>query len=123
MPRADCSFCDFDEPEVTVHPDDLAPAIPGRAHRPAPRGGARWCSPARAEHLPELPAATAARLIHVAQRVSRAVCEASGADAVTHITEDDVAGAGVNLLAHLELHAVPRITGDAVVEPGRRLRG
>ena len=111
MPRADRSFCGFDEPEVTVYPDDLAPAIPGRAHRPAPRGGA----PPRAKHLPDLPAATAARLFHVAQRVSRAVREASGADAVTHITEDDVAGAGVNLVAHFKRHVIPRFTGDAVV--------
>ncbi len=81
------------------------------------------------EHLPELPAPTAARLIHVAQRVSRAVREAAGADAVTHITEDDVAGGGYNLVAHLKLHVIPRFKEDAVVmewnreaDPGPEVR-
>ncbi|HEX8298587.1 MAG TPA: HIT family protein [Rubricoccaceae bacterium] len=127
MRKADCPFCDFDEPDVTVYRDDLVLAIVSRA--PINRHHVMVLPREHVEHLPDLPAATAARLIHVVQRVSRAVREASGADAVTHITEDDVAGGGYNLVAHLKLHVIPRFTGDAVVmqwnreaDPGTAVR-
>lgn len=113
MPKADCPFCGFDEPGVTVYDDDLVLAILSRA--PINRHHVMVLPREHFEHLPELPAVTAARLVHVAQRVSRAVREAAQADAVTHITEDDVAGAGYNLVAHVKLHVIPRFKGDAVV--------
>ena len=127
MLKVDCPFCNFDEPEVTVYADDLVLAILSRA--PINRHHVMVLPREHFEHLPDLPAATAARLVHVAQRVSRAVREAAGADAVTHITEDDVAGSGYNLVAHLKLHVIPRFTGDAVVmewnreaDPGPEVR-
>lgn len=127
MQKADCPFCGFDEPDVTVYEDDLVLAILSRA--PINRHHVMVLPREHVEHLPELPAATAARLIHVAQRVSHAVRTASGADAVTHITEDDVAGGGYNLVAHLKLHVIPRFKGDDVVmewnrepDPGREVR-
>ncbi len=127
MRKADCPFCGFDEPDVTVYEDDLVLAILSRA--PINRHHVMVLPREHFEHLTELPAATAARLVHVAQRVSRAVRETAGADAVTHIMEDDVAGGGYNLVAHLKLHVIPRFKGDAVVmewnreaDPGPEVR-
>ncbi len=113
MQIADCPFCGFNEPDVTVYEDDLVIAIISRA--PVNRYHVMVLPREHIEHLPDLPAATASRLVHVAQKVSRAVREAARADAVTHITEDDVTGGGYNLVAHLKLHIIPRFNGDAVV--------
>lgn len=127
MQHADCPFCGFDEPDVTVYADDLVLAV--LSLRPVNRHHVMVLPREHVEHLPDLPPATAERLIRVAQRVSRAVREASGCDAVTHITEDDVTGGGYNLVAHLKLHVIPRFTGDAVVmdwnreaDPGPEVR-
>ena len=127
MPQADCPFCEFNEPAVTVYADDLILAI--LSLRPVNRHRVMVLPRAHAEHLSELPPATAERLIRVAQQVSRAVREASGADGVLHITEDDVTGGGYNLVAHLKLHVIPRFKGDAVVmewnreaDPGPEVR-
>jgi histidine triad (HIT) family protein len=113
MPPDDCPFCGFDEPDVTVYADDLVLAVVSR--RPINRHHVMVFPRTHVEHLPDVPPATAERMIRVAQRVSRAVREASGCDAVTHITEDDVAGGGVNLVAHLKLHVIPRFSDDGVV--------
>ncbi|HEX8385303.1 MAG TPA: methyltransferase domain-containing protein [Rubricoccaceae bacterium] len=127
MSQAECPFCGFDDPDVTVYADRLVLAIVSRS--PINRHHVMVLPRAHVEHLPDLPPATAERLIRVAQHVSRAVREASGCDAVTHITEDDVAGAGVNLVAHLKLHVIPRFSDDGVVmdwnraeDPGDEVR-
>ena len=113
MEKAGCPFCGFDETAVTVSEDALVLAVV--SHAPINRHHVLALPRAHAEYLPDLSPATAARLIHVAQWVSRAVREASGADGVLHVTEDDVAGAGFNLVAHLKLHVIRRFRGDAVM--------
>ena len=46
--------------------------------------------------------------------VSAAIVRVARPDAVTLLSDDDLTGAGFNLVAHWKLHLIPRYVGDAV---------
>jgi len=57
----------------------------------------------------------ASHIFLLAKRISAAVRRVCPADAITHISDDDIAGAGHNLVAHYKFHIIPRFRDDKVV--------
>lgn len=107
-----CPFCRLNEPRVTVYADDVLQAIVSRA--PINRFHLLIIPRVHVERLSDLPAATAAAAIQLAQVLGRAIAAAAHPDGITYLTEDDLSGHGYNLVAHWKLHVIPRFRDEAV---------
>lgn len=106
-----CPFCAAPERRVLCYEDDrvfaLVDAAPINAYHMLviPR--------AHVTGFAELPAELAAHLVLVAQGLSRALRSVARPDAITHTTDDDLAGSW-NRVAHFKLHLIPRWRDDRV---------
>ncbi len=111
-----------------VHRDDHVQAFVSRA--PINRYHVLVTPHAHFEHLAEVPPPTLAVAMSAAQRISAAIAAVARPDAITLLSDDDLAGAGFNQVAHWKLHLIPRHRGDGVVidwnrvpDPGTEVRG
>jgi histidine triad (HIT) family protein len=127
VPGTGCPFCGFDEPAVTVHADALVQAFVSRA--PINRHHVLIVPRTHHERLPEVPGPTLDAAMRAAQRISAAIARVARPDAITLMSDDDLTGAGFNLVAHWKLHLIPRYRGDDVViewhraaDPGAEVR-
>lgn len=64
------------------------------------------------ENLIDLPKEISQEIIQVVQKLSLPVRKAAKADAVTHVTEDEVGEKGYNLVKHFKFHIIPRYEKD-----------
>ncbi len=114
-----CPFCGYKDPTVTVHSDENVQVFVSLQ----PINGWHFLVVPRAhyERLADIPAPTLLAVMLAAQRVCRALVSAAHPDGITTITEDDLAGLGMNLIPHWKLHVIGRFAGDAVkLEWGRQ---
>ena len=110
---SECPFCDFDQPEVTVFADAQVRAFISSS--PINRYHVLVVPKIHYEHLSDVPHETLASVMRMAQRVSAAVGTVAHPDAISLLSDDDLTGAGFNLVAHWKLHVIPRYRNDAVV--------
>ena len=66
------------------------------------------------ESFVDLPDATASHLFLMAKRLSVAVRQVCRADAISHLSDDDVTGTGFNIISHYKFHIIPRYKDDRV---------
>jgi histidine triad (HIT) family protein len=64
--------------------------------------------------LSEVPDAVAERVMLTVKRLSSAVRRAAEPDGVTHWSDDDLTGYGLNVVDHFKFHIIPRYKGEAV---------
>ncbi|MBC7788354.1 MAG: HIT family protein [Anaerolineae bacterium] len=107
-----CPFCLLNDPDVTVFADALVQALVSRA--PINRYHVIIVPRAHLERFAEVPAATMAAVVSVAQRIGSAIALAATPDGITYITDDDLTGRGYNLVAHWKLHVIARFRDEAV---------
>jgi diadenosine tetraphosphate (Ap4A) HIT family hydrolase len=117
-PTSACHFCGFDEPEVTVYADAVVQALISLA--PINRYHVLVVPRRHYERLAEVPLDVLAAALRTAQRVSAAIAATARPDAITLWSDDDLTGAGFNLVPHWKLHLIPRYRGDRVVIDWRR---
>ena len=65
-------------------------------------------------NLIDLPDEVCAHIALVLKRMSSAVREVMKADAISHVTGDDLTGMGLNLVDHFKSHVIPRRNDDRV---------
>ena len=124
---AACPFCAFDQPDVTVYRGIQVQAFISQA-------------PINEHHVlvvpfhhytgfGELPSPVRDEVFAVAQQVNRALVASVRPHGITMVTDDDLGGMGLNLVAHWKLHLIPRYRGDAVridwgrgTDPGEPVR-
>jgi diadenosine tetraphosphate (Ap4A) HIT family hydrolase len=106
-----CPFCEAIEEEMLVLSEDVVFAIVDR--QPINRGHVLVVPREHFEELTELPEEVGAAVMSALQRVSTAVKRVVKPDAVTHISDDDLAGSGINQVAHFKFHVIPRFRGEA----------
>lgn len=107
-----CPFCNPDPESVVVYRAELVYAMVSR--RPINKFHLMVIPNEHVEQFTELPDAVVARLFIVAKRLSQAVREVAKPDMITHLSDDDLAGVGLNLVAHYKLHIIPRYRDDQV---------
>lgn len=113
-----CPFCDFDDPSAVVYQDDLSFAVVSRD--PINPFHTLVIPRKHYERFTDLPDDVAAHLFLVAKRISEAIATLSKADFITHLSDDDLKGSGVNLVAHYKFHIIPRYRDDKVAIDWRR---
>lgn len=108
-----CPFCRFQDERALIYQDSLSLAVVSRE----PINPFHVLVFPREHYVlfTELPDSVAGHLFQVAKRLSKVVASLSEADWVTHLSDDDLKGSGVNLVAHYKLHIIPRYRNDAVV--------
>ena len=81
------------------------------------------------ERLADVPEEILTSVMRIVQGVSVAVGAVARPDAISHLSDDDLTGAGFNLVAHWKMHVIPRYRNDAVVidwhrdpDPGPQIR-
>ena len=111
--QADCPFCDFSDREVLVYEDELVFAA--ISLRPINRHHVMVIPRKHYESFVELPDETASHIFLIAKRISAALRRVCQVDAICHISDDDVAGTGHNLVAHYKFHIIPRFKNDKIV--------
>ena len=109
---AECPLCRGLEPDIVVAQDPVAMAV--ISHRPVNRHHVLILPRRHAESFGGLTAAELAAITGMAQQVSAAIAAVARPDAITLISDDDLTGAGYNLVAHWKLHPIPRFRGEAV---------
>ncbi|HJQ34820.1 MAG TPA: HIT family protein [Pyrinomonadaceae bacterium] len=112
MYKPDCPFCDFSGREALVYEDGVAFAV--ISLRPTNRHHVMVIPREHYESFVELPDELASHTFLLCKRLSAAVRRVSRADAVTHISDDDVNGSWQNRVAHYKFHIMPRFRGDGV---------
>jgi len=106
-----CPFCADFEDDLVVYADGRCYAVvdlhPINHHHLvlAPREHHR--------HFVDLPDELVAHLFVVAKRLSQALRDAVGVEAIHHISDDDLTGE-YNLFEHYKLHLIPRFANDGV---------
>ena len=113
MIDSNCPFCNFSDREVLFYEDEIAFAI--ISLRPINKHHVLIIPRKHYESFIEMPDETASRIFLLAKRISAAVRRVCNADAITHISDDDVTGIGQNLVAHYKLHIIPQFKDDKVV--------
>lgn len=108
-----CPFCNFSDREVLIHEDEIAFAV--ISLRPINKHHVMVIPRKHYESFVELPDNIASHIFLLAKRISGAVRRVCRADAVCHISDDDVAGTGHNLVAHYKFHIIPRFKNDNIV--------
>lgn len=116
MPEArkpGCPFCGDISPGVVVYDDPLVYAIVSQ--RPINDYHVLVIPKHHYEQFIDLPDPLAAHLFVVAKHLSHAVRQVRPMDAICHLSDDDITGAGYNLVRHYKLHIIPRHVRDRVV--------
>ena len=111
--QPDCPFCNFSDREVLIHEDEFAFAV--ISLRPINNHHVMVIPRKHYESFVELPDDLASHIFLLAKRISRAVRRVCQADAICHISDDDVTGTGHNLVAHYKFHIIPRFKNDNIV--------
>ena len=111
--QRDCPFCNFSDREVLIHEDEFAFAV--ISLRPINNHHVMVIPRKHYESFVELPDDLASHIFLLAKRISGAVRRVCQADAICHISDDDVTGTGHNLVAHYKFHIIPRFKNDNIV--------
>ncbi len=111
--KPDCQFCNFLDREVLIYEDELAFAI--ISLRPINKHHVMIIPRKHYESFVELPDNIASHIFLLAKHISAAVRRVCQADAICHISDDDVTGTGHNLVAHYKFHIIPRFKNDKIV--------
>ena len=113
MTKPNCPFCNFLDREVLIYEDELAFAV--ISLRPINRHHVMVIPRKHYESFVELPDDIASHIFLLAKRISGAVRRVCQADAICHISDDDVTGIGHNLVAHYKFHIIPRFKNDKII--------
>ena len=113
MVKPGCPFCNFSDREVIIHEDEFTFAV--ISLRPINKHHVMVIPRKHYESFVELPDEIASHIFLLAKRISAAVRRVCQADAICHISDDDVTGTGHNLVAHYKLHIIPRFKNDNIV--------
>ena len=108
-----CSFCNFNQPEVTVFADGHVQAFISLS--PINRYHVLVVPRVHYERLADVPHDILVSVMRVVQHMSVAVATVARPDAVSHLSDDDLTGSGFNLVAHWKMHVIPRYRNDAVI--------
>jgi len=109
----DCPFCNFEDKQAVLYEDDLCFAAISR--KPINKYHAMVIPKTHHESFVELSDELAAHIFVVAKKVSQAVRKACNPAAVMHVSDDEVAGKGFNLVSHYKFHIIPRFENDSIV--------
>ena len=127
MTPGPCPFCGFDEPDVTVLRGTRVQAFISR--QPINRHHVLVVPDTHVTRFAQLEPAVRDEVFALAQRIHRAIAEVVRPDGITMVSDDDLAGPHLNLVAHWKLHLIPRFRNDAVridwgrtPDPGTALR-
>jgi diadenosine tetraphosphate (Ap4A) HIT family hydrolase len=107
-----CPFCDYQDRGSVVYEDDQVFAVIDR--QPINRYHLLVIPRPHYSSLIALPDELLARVMVVVRDLSSALRRVARPDAVTHMSDDDVAGIGFNLVEHFKFHVIPRYKNDAV---------
>ena len=111
-PGVECPFCGFHEPDVTVSASESVQAFISRS--PLNRHHVLIVPRKHYTRYSELPAPIRDEVFALAQAVSQALATGIGPDGITLVSDDDLKGAGYNLVAHWKLHLIPRYRDEAI---------
>lgn len=111
--KPDCPFCNFSDREVLIYEDEFAFAV--ISLHPINKHHVMVIPKKHYESFVDLPDEVASHIFLLAKRLSGAVRRVCQADAICHISDDDVTGSGHNLVAHYKLHIIPRFKNDDII--------
>ena len=66
------------------------------------------------ENFVDLPDELTAHIFLVAKKLSAAVRKAAKPEAIIHMSDDDIAKKGYNLVSHFKFHIIPRFANDGI---------
>ena len=107
-----CPFCDYADAGSMVYEDDQVFAVVDR--EPINKYHVLVIPKRHYVSLSELPDEWMARVMLVVKQISSAIGTVAQPDAITHWSDDDVAGVGFNLVEHFKFHIIPRFKDDSV---------
>ena len=109
--QEECPFCGFvDTKGQKVYETDEVYAIV--SEHPINRYHVLIIPQNHFRSLVDLPENVVDEVMKAVQILSMAVRKAAKADAMTHVTEDDVTGKGYNTVSHFKFHIIPRYEED-----------
>jgi histidine triad (HIT) family protein len=111
--KAACPFCDLKDRSAVVYQDARCFAL--MSQRPINPFHTLVIPNGHFERFSELPDDVVSHLFLVARKISQAVALVSKADFITHWSDDDLKGSGINLVSHYKFHIIPRFQNDRVV--------
>lgn len=114
-----CPFCyEFDD-SLIIHRDELTYSI--ISLNPINNFHAMVIPHHHYESFVELPNELASHIFLKAKIISKAIREICNPIAMSHLSDDDLAESGINLVPHYKLHIFPRFSDDKVkIEWGRK---
>ena len=101
-----CPFCDYKDEGVIVYKDDECFAV--ISADPINKYHVLVIPKKHYEQFVDLPDALASHIFLVAKEISRVVRGVCNADAISHVSDDDVSKSGYNLVKHYKFHIIPR---------------
>ena len=107
-----CPFCHYEDVGAIVYEDDQVFAIVDK--QPINRYQLLVIPKEHYTSLSALPDELTARVMLVVKQLSAALRRVAKPDAITHLSDDDVTGVGINLVDHFKFHLIPRYTDDGV---------
>lgn len=105
-----CPFCHFEDHSVKIFEDALCYAVISK--NPINKHHILLIPKEHYQNFVDLPDNLAAHLFLVAKRLSLALRKACNPEAIHHISDDDVANKGYNLVSHYKFHLIPRSEDD-----------
>jgi histidine triad (HIT) family protein len=106
MVKSECVFCNFKDKEVFIYQDKSCYAIISKS--PINRYHVLVIPRKHYRDFIDIPDKLAAHIFLVTKKLSSAVRKACKPDAITHMSDDDISGSGLNLVSHYKIHIIPR---------------
>lgn len=122
-----CPFCALDPNTPLIYEDELAFAMVP----PDPINRYQVLVIPRTHYIDfvDIPDDLVSHLFLLTKRLSQAVRDVCHPDGIMHLSDDDIAGYGLNMLQHYKIHIIPRFKNDRIVidwaregNPGTQIR-
>jgi 2-C-methyl-D-erythritol 4-phosphate cytidylyltransferase len=107
-----CPFCEYTDSASIVYEDDNIFAVVDR--QPINKYHLLVIPRLHYTSLGAIPDDLIAQVMLLVKRLSSAVRAVARPDAITHYSDDDLAGLGLNLVEHFKFHVIPRYRDDDV---------
>jgi histidine triad (HIT) family protein len=115
-----CPFCNFNNTRLVVHETGLTYSI--ISHNPINTHHAMVIPKKHYESFSDLPDQLVSELIVHAKKLSLAIRAVCCPDGMTHVSDDDFADVGYNLVKHYKIHVFPRYSDDGIEQKWRRVQ-
>ncbi|HEC64880.1 MAG TPA: HIT family protein [bacterium] len=106
----DCIFCNLQTFKDSIYQDEKVFVIVSQ--NPINKYHSLVIPKKHYRNMVDIPDDLLSHIINISKKISSAVRKASKADAITHVSEDDISNKGYNQVNHFKFHVIPRYEKD-----------